>query len=162
MHSFQLALLLTMFAGVFTAAAAEASAPNILYIFTDDQSYRTVSCYPRAYNFANTPNIDQLAKRGVRFDQAYMGAKCVPSRATALTGRLQFAARIELRRNRYRRQHVLVSDDPGQRLLHGHDREMALWQGSGSSPARHLLGLVCGLGPPNTRQPAATTTTSMS
>jgi len=91
MHSIKLTLLLTVFASVFTAAVAKESAPNILYIFTDDQSYRTVSCYPRAYNFANTPNIDQLAKRGVRFDQAYIGAKCVPSRATTLTGRLQFA-----------------------------------------------------------------------
>jgi len=81
-----------VFARVFTAAAADEPAPNILYIFTDDQSYRTVSCYPRAYHFANTPNIDRLAKQGVRFDQAYIGAKCVPSRATALTGRLQFAA----------------------------------------------------------------------
>ena len=88
MDLIRLTLLLTVLASVFTAAAAEESAPNILYIFTDDQSYRTVSCYPRAYNFANTPNIDQLAKRGVRFDQAYIGAKCVPSRATALTGRL--------------------------------------------------------------------------
>ena len=91
MHSIRLALLLTVFARVFTAAAADEPAPNILYIFTDDQSYRTVSCYPRAYHFAKTPNIDRLAERGVRFDQAYIGAKCVPSRATALTGRLQFA-----------------------------------------------------------------------
>ena len=94
MYSVKLALLLAAFAGLFTAAsAAEEPAPNILYIFTDDQSYRTVSCYPRAYSFADTPSIDRLAERGVRFDQAYIGAKCVPSRATALTGRLQFAAR---------------------------------------------------------------------
>lgn len=72
-------------------ATASARPPNILYIFSDDQSYRTVSAYPRSYNFANTPNIDRLAEQGVRFDQAYIGAKCVPSRATALTGRLQFA-----------------------------------------------------------------------
>lgn len=73
------------------SALAATDAPNILYIFSDDQSYRTVSAYPRSYNFANTPNIDRLAEQGVRFDQAYIGAKCVPSRATALTGRLQFA-----------------------------------------------------------------------
>ena len=72
-------------------ASAEDDRPNILYIFTDDQTYRTVSCYPRAYNYANTPNIDSLAANGIRFDQAYIGAKCVPSRATALTGRLQFS-----------------------------------------------------------------------
>ena len=78
---------------LFTKAASSyaGTAPNILYLFADDQSYRTVSCYPRCYNFANTPNIDRLAAQGVRFDQAYMGAKCVPSRATMQTGRLQFA-----------------------------------------------------------------------
>ncbi len=91
MPSIKLTLTLFLFAYGFSAAVAKEPTPNILYLFTDDQSYRTVSCYPRAYDFANTPNIDQLAKRGVRFDQAYIGAKCVPSRAGMLTGRLQFA-----------------------------------------------------------------------
>lgn len=70
---------------------AGAKDPNILFIFTDDQSFRTVSCYPGAYNYAHTPNIDRLAKTGIRFDQAYIGAKCVPSRAGMLTGRFQYA-----------------------------------------------------------------------
>ena len=52
--------------------------PNILFIYTDDQSYRTVSCYPEAYKFVNTPNIDALAKRGVRFTHAYIGTWCLP------------------------------------------------------------------------------------
>ena len=60
--------------------------PNILFIYTDDQSYRTVSCYPEAYKFVNTPNIDALAKRGVRFTHAYIGTWCLPSRAALLTG----------------------------------------------------------------------------
>ena len=76
---------------VSTASLTAADRPNILYIFTDDQSFRSVSCYPGAYHYVHTPNIDALAERGVRFDQAYTGAKCVPSRATQLTGRLQFA-----------------------------------------------------------------------
>lgn len=91
MHAIKLTISLILFAYGFSAATADEPTPNILYLFTDDQSYRTVSCYPRAYDFANTPNIDQLARRGVRFDQAYIGAKCVPSRASTLTGRLQFA-----------------------------------------------------------------------
>jgi arylsulfatase A-like enzyme len=60
--------------------------PNILFIYTDDQSYRTVSCYPEAHEWVRTPNIDQLAKRGVRFTHAYIGTWCMPSRATLLTG----------------------------------------------------------------------------
>jgi len=63
--------------------------PNILYIFTDDQSDRTVSSYPNSYPWVNTPNIDKLAEQGVRFKYCYTGAKCVPSRGNALTGRLQ-------------------------------------------------------------------------
>ncbi len=64
-------------------------APNILYIFTDDQSVRTVSSYKEmGYGF-HTPNIDRLAEKGVKFRYAYTGAKCVPSRGNALTGRLQ-------------------------------------------------------------------------
>ena len=67
----------------------ENSKPNILYIFTDDQSDRTVGVYPNSYSWVKTPNIDKLAKQGVRFKYCYTGAKCVPSRGNALTGMLQ-------------------------------------------------------------------------
>lgn len=60
--------------------------PNILFIYTDDQSYRTVACYEDAYSWVKTPNIDRLAKNGVRFEHAYIGAWCMPSRASMLTG----------------------------------------------------------------------------
>lgn len=63
--------------------------PNILYIFTDDQSHRTVGCYPEAHNWVRTPNIDRLAEEGARFTDCYTGTWCMASRATALTGRLQ-------------------------------------------------------------------------
>ena len=71
------------------AKSAPESRPNILYIFTDDQSIRSVSCYPESHEWVKTPNIDQLAREGVRFTHCYTGAWCMPSRATALTGRLQ-------------------------------------------------------------------------
>ena len=66
-----------------------AARPNILFIFTDDQSYRTLSCYREegAYPWAETPHIDALAAKGVRFSHAYIGTWCMPSRATILTGR---------------------------------------------------------------------------
>lgn len=67
-----------------------ADRPNILFIYTDDHSHRTLSCYPEAYDFANTPNIDALAENGVRFRYAYIGTWCMPSRATLLTGHYQF------------------------------------------------------------------------
>lgn len=65
--------------------------PNILFIYTDDHSYRTLSCYEEAYPWVKTPNIDKLAREGVRFTAAYNGAWCMPSRATMLTGHFQHA-----------------------------------------------------------------------
>lgn len=62
------------------------SKPNILFIFADDHSAKTVSCYERAYPLASTPNIDRLAAQGVRFAAGYMGSWCMPSRASLLTG----------------------------------------------------------------------------
>jgi arylsulfatase A-like enzyme len=76
-------------AGALVSAAAAEPKPNLLYIFTDDQSVRSVSCYPQAHPWVRTPNIDQLASEGVRFSYSYTGAKCAPSRGNALTGRLQ-------------------------------------------------------------------------
>ena len=70
--------------------AAPLKRPNILFIYTDDHSYRTISAYPEAYPWVRTPAIDGLARRGVRFTAAYNGAWCMPSRATVLTGHHQF------------------------------------------------------------------------
>ena len=67
-------------------AAERSSRPNILFIYTDDHSYRTVRCYPESYPWVRTPNIDALAKAGVRFERAYLGSWCMPSRASLLTG----------------------------------------------------------------------------
>ncbi len=61
--------------------AAAADRPNILFIYTDDHSYRTVSAYPEAYSWVRTPTIDGLAKQGIRFTSAYIGTWCMPSRA---------------------------------------------------------------------------------
>jgi arylsulfatase A-like enzyme len=71
------------------AAQATSDRPNILFIYTDDHSHRTLSCYPEAYSWVRTPNIDRLASAGVRFTAAYNGAWCMPSRATLLTGLYQ-------------------------------------------------------------------------
>jgi arylsulfatase A-like enzyme len=85
-------LIVCLALAMATAAAFPAAArkPNLLYIFTDDQSVRSVSCYPQAHPWVKTPHIDQLAAEGVRFAYGYTGAKCAPSRGNALTGQLQF------------------------------------------------------------------------
>jgi len=71
------------------AGTSTASRPNILYIFADDLSHRAIGCYPEAHDWVKTPNIDRLAKEGVRFATCYTGAWCQPARATALSGKLQ-------------------------------------------------------------------------
>jgi len=78
------AILSLLLAG--TMSAAEPARPNILFIFSDDQSHRTVGCYPEAYDWVKTPNIDKLAKSGVRFTHASHSSWCMPSRAIMLTG----------------------------------------------------------------------------
>lgn len=79
-------LALLVFFVAFLANALADDRPNILFIYTDDQSHRTVGCYPDSFDWVRTPNIDKLASQGVRFDHAYIGAWCMASRATMLTG----------------------------------------------------------------------------
>ncbi len=69
----------------FSAAGADDLRPNIILILTDDMGYGDVGCY--GGNFAPTPNIDRLAKEGIRFTQYYSSAPiCSPSRAGLTTG----------------------------------------------------------------------------
>jgi arylsulfatase A-like enzyme len=59
--------------------------PNIVFVLTDDMGYSDLNCY--GGNFAPTPNLDRLAKEGVRFTHFYDNAPiCSPSRAAFITG----------------------------------------------------------------------------
>ena len=59
--------------------------PNVIFIFTDDLGYGSLSCY--GAEKINTPNIDRLAEEGMRFDQAYVSTSvCTPSRYALITG----------------------------------------------------------------------------
>ena len=80
-----LALLLFSCTGVKEKKEQEAVKPNIIYILADDLGYGDLSCYGQEK--FETPNIDKLAARGVKFTQHYCGsAVCAPSRSTLLTG----------------------------------------------------------------------------
>lgn len=79
-------LLIALAIPAVVVSAAPARKPNILFIIADDAS----SHFGQAYgcSWVKTPHIDQLARSGLVFDNAYTPtAKCAPSRAAILTGR---------------------------------------------------------------------------
>ncbi len=77
--------VLTCIVGSTPAPAADAQ-PNILFIMSDDHGYQALSCYGSRVN--ETPNLDRLAKEGMRFDRCFVtNSICGPSRATILTGK---------------------------------------------------------------------------
>ena len=60
--------------------------PNIILILADDLGYGDLSCYGQ--QTLKTPNIDRMAREGIRFVQHYTGSSvCAPSRASLMTGR---------------------------------------------------------------------------
>ncbi len=69
-------------------AGAPARKPNIVFILADDLGIGNVSCYG-ADSF-KTPNIDKLAKSGLRFEHCYASPLCGPSRALLMTGRYAY------------------------------------------------------------------------
>lgn len=71
--------------------------PNVIYIMCDDMGYGDLGCYGQPY--ISTPNIDSLARRGMRFTQAYAGSPVsAPSRASLMTG--QHTGHCEVRGNK--------------------------------------------------------------
>lgn len=57
--------------------------PNIIVILADDMGFSDIGAYGGE---VNTPNIDQLAKEGLRYKQFYNCARCCPTRASLMTG----------------------------------------------------------------------------
>lgn len=73
--------------------------PNILYIMTDQQTAHMMSC--SGTKWINTPNIDRIAQKGIRFTRAYCSNPvCIPSRFSLFTGR--YPETIGMRSNDYK------------------------------------------------------------
>ncbi|SVE61427.1 uncharacterized protein METZ01_LOCUS514281, partial [marine metagenome] len=82
-------LLMVALLAVLKAEAASRP-PNIIFILADDLGWAELGSYGNQFN--ETPHLDQLAKEGLRFTQAYASAPvCSPYRAAFLTG--QYPAR---------------------------------------------------------------------
>ena len=87
-----LASLAAPFAAV-PFALAQRKQPNIVLILLDDLGWRDFGCYGHAFH--ETPNIDGLARDGVRFTQSYAACcVCSPTRASIQTGK--YPARLHL------------------------------------------------------------------
>lgn len=74
-------------------AFAKAHPPNVILVLVDDLGWTDLGC--QGSNFYETPNLDRLAREGMRFTQAYSACTvCSPTRASLLTGK--YPARLHL------------------------------------------------------------------
>jgi arylsulfatase A-like enzyme len=81
-------------AGAAQPAQSASARPNILLLFSDDQGYHDVGCFGSEIP---TPNIDSIARNGVKFERFYSAAPvCTPSRYGLLTGRYPARSRDQL------------------------------------------------------------------
>ena len=84
---------LAIFSAVVTASmssllAAEPMRPNILFLFSDDLTCQAISTYGDNRHLLDTPNMDRIAREGIRFDRCLVtNSICGPSRASILTGK---------------------------------------------------------------------------
>ncbi len=79
----QIAFLTLTLAMGFFSSHISATPPNIIVIMTDDVGYSDIGCFGGEIS---TPNLDALARGGIRFTQFYNTGRCCPTRASLLTG----------------------------------------------------------------------------
>lgn len=82
------ALLLVPLAAIHAAELPRPTKPNIIFILADDLGFAEIGA--NGADRYKTPNIDSLAKTGIRFNHFYTAPLCGPSRALILTGRYAF------------------------------------------------------------------------
>ncbi len=86
----QLTITLLLFTALISGLHAEPGPrPNIIFIFSDDHATQAIGAYgSRLQSLDPTPQLDRLAREGMRFDRFYVANSiCAPSRATLLTGK---------------------------------------------------------------------------
>ena len=147
--------LVSFFAGLILSGCGTEKAadkPNIIYILADDLGYGELGCYGQGK--IETPNIDELASKGMRFTQHYAGSPvCAPSRCVLLTG--MHTGHAPVRGNDAMpergkvRDYLAILEDPrleGQRPMPGNTMTV----GKLLKNAGYRTGMVgkWGLGPP--------------
>jgi len=103
---------------VFLFTETHERKPNILFILSDDLSYRDLSCYGQEQ--FQTPNLDKLAMSSLRFTQAYAGSsECAPSRGSLMTGMHMGHCRIRANKSVRGQDHLLAEDVTVAEVLKG-------------------------------------------
>ena len=106
------------------ALSAVEKQPNILYIMADDHAAHAISAYGSKIN--KTPNIDRIAKDGMRFNNCFVtNSICTPSRAAILTGKYSHINGVPVFNHFDGSQPTLAKVSAEGRLSHRHDRQMA-------------------------------------
>ncbi len=106
--------LLTSFAVLlaWTPATSPALAPpqppNVIIILADDLGWADVGCYGNTFN--ETPNLDRLARQGMRFTQFYAGPVCSPTRCNLQSGQDQARFGITQHIPGHRRPYAKLKD----------------------------------------------------
>ncbi len=78
--------LLSLLLGAQGFAAESPRQPNVVFVLADDLGYGDVGCYGQER--IRTPNLDRMAREGMRFTQCYAGSTvCAPSRCVLMTGK---------------------------------------------------------------------------
>lgn len=85
--TFKTALFQLIAVFVFDAALAQKNTPNIILILADDMGKECIGAYGSTYK---TPNIDQLAKEGLKFNYGFSQPLCTPSRVQIMTGKYNY------------------------------------------------------------------------
>jgi arylsulfatase A-like enzyme len=87
-----LGLAVVLVPSSWAVAQSKPSPPNIVFIFSDDHAYQAISAYGDSRKLLDTPNIDRIAKEGMRFDRCLVpNSICGPCRACVLTGKYNHA-----------------------------------------------------------------------
>jgi arylsulfatase len=81
-------LALSWHSGQVAMAQQNATKPNIVVIMGDDVGWFNLSCYHQGIMSGRTPNLDRLAREGMRFTDYYAEASCTAGRAAFITGQI--------------------------------------------------------------------------
>ena len=95
MYRFFCSMLAILWFGLSSATVTAATRPNLLLITVDDMNADSVGVFGSAVP-DTTPNIDKLAREGLRFDRAHVQvANCTPSRNVMWSGRYPHSNKVE-------------------------------------------------------------------